>query len=130
MTRNKLTFRDPLPTLLAEATPTDRQLERRLREWLRECHTRLDRIVRFSGPADVELKVTAEGGPGSGLGHCAYGALVAWEPWRARFGHQRAPLPLTASEAALGLLERKVQRMYMQALGLDWGGAAGCKSPK
>ncbi|PNW82785.1 hypothetical protein CHLRE_06g294050v5 [Chlamydomonas reinhardtii] len=56
VTRNKLTFRDPLQQLLAAATPGDRGLDRRLREWLRDCHTRLDRIIRFEGPADVELK--------------------------------------------------------------------------
>ncbi|KAG2443092.1 hypothetical protein HYH02_009506 [Chlamydomonas schloesseri] len=56
VTRNKLTFRDPLQQLLAAATPGDRGLERRLREWLRDCHTRLDRIIRFEGLADVELK--------------------------------------------------------------------------
>ncbi len=73
MTRNKLTFRDPLPALLAEATPADRQLDRRLREWLRECHTRLDRIVRFSGPADVELKVRHKALWGGGEAPCSQG---------------------------------------------------------
>ncbi len=57
VTRNKLTFRDPLPELLATATPSDRGIDKRLREWLRDCHTRLDRILHFAGPADVELKV-------------------------------------------------------------------------
>ncbi|GLC56261.1 hypothetical protein PLESTB_001085700 [Pleodorina starrii] len=56
VTRNKLTFRDPLPELLATATPADRGIDKRLREWLRDCHTRLDRILQFQGPADVELK--------------------------------------------------------------------------
>ncbi|EFJ52379.1 hypothetical protein VOLCADRAFT_86759 [Volvox carteri f. nagariensis] len=56
VTRNKLTFRDPLPELLATAIPSDRAIEKRLREWLRDCHTRLDRILQFQGPVDVELK--------------------------------------------------------------------------
>lgn len=67
VTRNKLTFRDPLQQLLAAATPGDRGLDRRLREWLRDCHTRLDRIIRFEGPADVELKVSPVAGSGLSL---------------------------------------------------------------
>ncbi len=47
VTRNKLMFRDNLGQALAGATPGDRHLERRLREWLAECHSGLDRIIRF-----------------------------------------------------------------------------------
>ncbi|GFR47073.1 hypothetical protein Agub_g8760, partial [Astrephomene gubernaculifera] len=58
VTRNKLTFRDSLPELLASAMSSDRALDKRFRDWLRDCHTRLDRILHFQGAADVELKAT------------------------------------------------------------------------
>ena len=43
--------------LLAGSVPTDRLLEKRLREWLTDCHGRLDRTVRFMGMADEHLRV-------------------------------------------------------------------------
>jgi structural maintenance of chromosomes flexible hinge domain-containing protein 1 len=49
VTRNKLTFRDNLAALLESATPGDRALERRFKEWLVGCHRTLDRSVRFEG---------------------------------------------------------------------------------
>ncbi|GBF97420.1 hypothetical protein Rsub_09586 [Raphidocelis subcapitata] len=49
VTRNKLMFRDNLSQQLADAVPGDRHLERHLREWLTECHSTLDRSVRFEG---------------------------------------------------------------------------------
>ncbi|KXZ46758.1 hypothetical protein GPECTOR_41g723 [Gonium pectorale] len=56
VTRNKLTFRDPLQELLASATPSDRALDKRLRDWLRDCHTRLDRILHFKDPGDAMVR--------------------------------------------------------------------------
>jgi hypothetical protein len=47
VTRNKLMFRDNLPQLLAQAQPLERNLERKLREWLAQCHRSLDRSVRY-----------------------------------------------------------------------------------
>ncbi|KAF8056436.1 SMCHD1 [Scenedesmus sp. PABB004] len=47
VTRNKLTFRDNLALLLEGASPTDRHLERRFKDWLVNCHRTLDRSVRF-----------------------------------------------------------------------------------
>jgi hypothetical protein len=46
VTRNKLTFRDNLPSLLAGAQTTERKLDKKFREWLMECHT-LDRTIRY-----------------------------------------------------------------------------------
>ncbi|GIL94923.1 hypothetical protein Vretimale_1033 [Volvox reticuliferus] len=67
VTRNKLTFRDPLSELLAAATPSDRAIDKRLRDWLRDCHTRLDRILQFRGVADIELKALVRKELGEGM---------------------------------------------------------------
>ena len=47
MTRNKLMFRDDLRRLLEAATPINRGLEKRFRDWLTECHAELDKRIRF-----------------------------------------------------------------------------------
>ncbi len=57
VTRNKLTFRDNLAQLLAGSTPSDRNLERRFREWLTECHRTLDRSIRFERLAHQSAQV-------------------------------------------------------------------------
>ncbi|GLI61005.1 hypothetical protein VaNZ11_003267, partial [Volvox africanus] len=67
VTRNKLTFRDPLLELLAAATPSDRAIDKRLRDWLRDCHTRLDRILQFRGVSDIELKALVRKELGEGM---------------------------------------------------------------
>jgi hypothetical protein len=59
VTRNKLMFRDNLQQALAAATPADRHLERRVREWLAECHADLDRIIRFEKMCGAAAQVRA-----------------------------------------------------------------------
>jgi hypothetical protein len=44
VTRNKLSFRDDLHSLLESAAPLERNLERKFREWLVNCHNRLDKV--------------------------------------------------------------------------------------
>jgi hypothetical protein len=57
VTRNKLMFRDNLQQALAAAAPADRHLERRVREWLAECHANLDRIIRFESMCGAAAQV-------------------------------------------------------------------------
>eukprot|EP00798_Chlamydomonas_sp_ICE-L_P006653 gene6653-3315_t len=59
VTRNKLTFRDSLPQLLATSVASGKNIEKRLREWLVDCHRQLDRIVRFEGMGDAAFKAMA-----------------------------------------------------------------------
>lgn len=49
VTRNKLSFRDDLHTLLETAAPLERQLERKFREWMVTCHTSLDKVRQADG---------------------------------------------------------------------------------
>lgn len=44
VTRNKLSFRDDLHTLLEAAAPLERNLDRKFREWLVSCHSTLDKV--------------------------------------------------------------------------------------
>jgi hypothetical protein len=60
VTRNKLTFRDNLALLLESASPTDRQLEKRFKEWLAKCHKELDRTIKFEALCSQAIQV---GGP-------------------------------------------------------------------
>lgn len=57
VTRNKLTFRDNLALLLESASPTDRQLEKRFKEWLAKCHKELDRTIKFEALCSQAIQV-------------------------------------------------------------------------
>ena len=47
-TRNKLSFRDYLPSLLEAAEPVRRNLDRDFKEWVKQCHSELDRGTELS----------------------------------------------------------------------------------
>ncbi len=57
VTRNKLTFRDNLSLLLESGTPTDRQLEKRFKEWLVKSHKELDRTIKFEAMCSQAVQV-------------------------------------------------------------------------
>ena len=85
VTRNKLTFRDDLRGLLAEATGEGgggaggrrattaavanggASLERRFREWLSRCHATLDKRVRYDAPAAPRVQAAAREAHGEGI---------------------------------------------------------------
>lgn len=57
VTRNKLTFRDNLSLLLESGSPTDRQLEKRFKDWLAKCHKELDRTIKFEALCSQAIQV-------------------------------------------------------------------------
>ena len=57
VTRNKLTFRDNLSLLLESGSPTDRQLEKRFKEWLAKSHKELDRTIKFEAMGSQAAQV-------------------------------------------------------------------------
>lgn len=61
VTRNKLLFRDNLETLLLDAVPKDRNIEKNFREWIGNCHSNLDKLVRFENLADSQTLATVRG---------------------------------------------------------------------
>jgi hypothetical protein len=87
VTRNKLTFRDNLSLLLESGSPTDRALEKRLKEWLVKCHKELDRTIKFealcSQPVQVGAGCVARSRPSQhSLSICLQGSCaIAAEEW-------------------------------------------------
>ena len=68
VTRNKLTFRDDLPRLLAAAAPAGRgSLERRFREWLATCHATLDKRAVYGDRCDAAGQAAARVACGEGV---------------------------------------------------------------
>ncbi|KAK9820414.1 hypothetical protein WJX72_010046 [[Myrmecia] bisecta] len=67
VTRNKLTFRDNLPELLATAIPDDRNQDKRFREWLIRCHAQLDKTIRFHQLASAAVQARLRQGEGENL---------------------------------------------------------------
>ncbi|KAK9800826.1 hypothetical protein WJX73_002958 [Symbiochloris irregularis] len=59
VTRNKLNFRDNLLELLSSAVPEERNLEKKFRKWLGDCHAQLDKHVRFEGLQDAAMQAQA-----------------------------------------------------------------------
>ena len=57
VTRNKLMFRDNITSLLASAQCTERNMVKKFKEWLGECH-RLDRNIRYECLCNHEEQVS------------------------------------------------------------------------
>lgn len=71
VTRNKLTFRDNLSLLLESGSPTDRQLEKRFKEWLAKSHKELDRTIKFEAMCSQAVQVCCPAA-------CSVAAAVLW----------------------------------------------------
>lgn len=61
VTRNKLSFLDHLPEVLAAGEPVERGTEKRFRDWLIRSHHEFDKCTRFSGllPAKEQSRIRA-----------------------------------------------------------------------
>lgn len=62
----RLLFRDNLPEVLSTAVASDRNIEKRFKEWLGRCHGTLDKSIRFERLADSRAQAAMRAKLGEG----------------------------------------------------------------